>query len=254
MPFNSIGGRTQLSRRDEIDGSQNDKQPGNHRSNCNLPGFQWFADIVFSKKVFFGFCFISFLAQLNGIALHKVLNWSKRCDYSVRKLRRIQTYLIIRNLNWFVIFFRHSKEKGTVARIEWLPVAVSTGRRLTGRKAPWNNSVQRRKKRLRAEAGNLFSYYVFCGVADGARTHDNRNHNPGLYQLSYSHHCLTLLHLPQRLLGRCRIIQATLETCKSKCEVFCATTDFSRRPRDPLAERGRAGRGTLPPTLPVRPW
>jgi hypothetical protein len=27
----------------------------------------------------------------------------------------------------------------------------------------------------------------FVGVADGARTHDNRNHNPGLYQLSYSH-------------------------------------------------------------------
>jgi hypothetical protein len=26
------------------------------------------------------------------------------------------------------------------------------------------------------------------GVADGARTHDNWNHNPGLYQLSYSHH------------------------------------------------------------------
>jgi hypothetical protein len=26
------------------------------------------------------------------------------------------------------------------------------------------------------------------GVADGIRTHDNRNHNPGLYQLSYSHH------------------------------------------------------------------
>jgi hypothetical protein len=31
-------------------------------------------------------------------------------------------------------------------------------------------------------------YYEFGGVADGARTHDNRNHNPGLYQLSYSHH------------------------------------------------------------------
>lgn len=28
------------------------------------------------------------------------------------------------------------------------------------------------------------------GVDDGARTHDNRNHNPGLYQLSYTHHCL----------------------------------------------------------------
>ena len=28
----------------------------------------------------------------------------------------------------------------------------------------------------------------FDGVADGTRTHDNWNHNPGLYQLSYSHH------------------------------------------------------------------
>jgi hypothetical protein len=25
-------------------------------------------------------------------------------------------------------------------------------------------------------------------VNDGARTRDNRNHNPGLYQLSYAHH------------------------------------------------------------------
>ena len=25
-------------------------------------------------------------------------------------------------------------------------------------------------------------------MTDGARTHDNRNHNPGLYQLSYGHH------------------------------------------------------------------
>lgn len=29
--------------------------------------------------------------------------------------------------------------------------------------------------------------HLKTGVADGARTHDNRNHNPGLYQLSYSH-------------------------------------------------------------------
>ena len=28
------------------------------------------------------------------------------------------------------------------------------------------------------------------GVDDGARTHDHRNHNPGLYQLSYAHHRL----------------------------------------------------------------
>ena len=26
-------------------------------------------------------------------------------------------------------------------------------------------------------------------MADGTRTRDNRNHNPGLYQLSYSHRC-----------------------------------------------------------------
>ena len=26
------------------------------------------------------------------------------------------------------------------------------------------------------------------GVTDGARTRDNRNHNPGLYRLSYGHH------------------------------------------------------------------
>jgi hypothetical protein len=26
------------------------------------------------------------------------------------------------------------------------------------------------------------------GVTDGTRTRDNRNHNPGLYQLSYDHH------------------------------------------------------------------
>ena len=31
------------------------------------------------------------------------------------------------------------------------------------------------------------------GVADGIRTHDNRNHNPGLYQLSYRHHRLAAL-------------------------------------------------------------
>ena len=34
------------------------------------------------------------------------------------------------------------------------------------------------------------------GVADGIRTHDNRNHNPGLYQLSYSHHCTRRAPLP----------------------------------------------------------
>lgn len=43
---------------------------------------------------------------------------------------------------------------------------------------------------------------VSGGVADGTRTHDNRNHNPGLYQLSYSHHMKksdTVLHTQTEL-------------------------------------------------------
>ena len=31
------------------------------------------------------------------------------------------------------------------------------------------------------------------GVSDGIRTHDDRDHNPGLYQLSYAHHLLRYL-------------------------------------------------------------
>lgn len=41
--------------------------------------------------------------------------------------------------------------------------------------------------------------FEFGGVADGTRTHDNWNHNPGLYQLSYSHHWgLALMTKPNR--------------------------------------------------------
>ena len=36
------------------------------------------------------------------------------------------------------------------------------------------------------------------GVGNGTRTHDNRNHNPGLYQLSYTHQKLGILGLPGR--------------------------------------------------------
>ncbi len=30
--------------------------------------------------------------------------------------------------------------------------------------------------------------FLTLGVNDGIRTRDNRDHNPGLYQLSYAHH------------------------------------------------------------------
>ena len=39
------------------------------------------------------------------------------------------------------------------------------------------------------------------GVDDGARTHDNRNHNPGLYQLSYNHHILETFRQMARPIG-----------------------------------------------------
>ncbi len=38
-----------------------------------------------------------------------------------------------------------------------------------------------------ADKHKCLSAFTFFGVADGTRTHDNRNHNPGLYQLSYNH-------------------------------------------------------------------
>jgi hypothetical protein len=51
------------------------------------------------------------------------------------------------------------------------------------------------KKSYQPKRVTLFLYCVFFGVTDGARTHDNRNHNPGLYQLSYSHHCKCFCHI-----------------------------------------------------------
>ncbi len=42
------------------------------------------------------------------------------------------------------------------------------------------------------------------GVDDGARTHDDRNHNPGLYQLSYAHHNFYMLAYKFGTPGRIR--------------------------------------------------
>ena len=49
-------------------------------------------------------------------------------------------------------------------------------------------------------AGKMSIKTGVYGVADGTRTHDNRNHNPGLYQLSYSHRRTTKNH--KRKLGK----------------------------------------------------
>ena len=50
--------------------------------------------------------------------------------------------------------------------------------------------------RIHPKNSNLF------GVDDGTRTHDDRIHNPGLYQLSYVHH--KQLHINQPGIWRAR--------------------------------------------------
>ena len=41
-------------------------------------------------------------------------------------------------------------------------------------------------------------------MADGTRTHDNWNHNPGLYRLSYSHHCMRHVQPTHHTSEHCR--------------------------------------------------
>jgi hypothetical protein len=54
-----------------------------------------------------------------------------------------------------------------------------------------------RRKALepKSSVSTNFTTSAESGVDDGARTHDNRNHNPGLYQLSYAHHSINAVLL-----------------------------------------------------------
>ena len=45
----------------------------------------------------------------------------------------------------------------------------------------------------KSSASTNFATSAYSGVIDGARTHDSRNHNPGLYQLSYNHHYIHIM-------------------------------------------------------------
>ena len=61
----------------------------------------------------------------------------------------------------------------------------SVGRRVDGKCLHGAYTDPRKQKSQSRELGYVLNFF---GVADGTRTHDDRNHNPGLYQLSYSHH------------------------------------------------------------------
>ena len=91
--------------------------------------------------------------------------------------------------------------------------------------ARWNSAAQRSCPKGEAQGcaecirGNKKTGLISVGletktngVDDGIRTHDDRNHNPGLYQLSYAHHRSALLARPtgfepvtDGLEGRCSI-------------------------------------------------
>jgi hypothetical protein len=62
----------------------------------------------------------------------------------------------------------------------WLLPASSSPKNTRGDFGRHHLRRRRRKKSLSSAAQRT-------GVDDGTRTHDNRDHNPGLYQLSYVH-------------------------------------------------------------------
>ena len=82
------------------------------------------------------------------------------------------------------------------------------------------------------------------GVADGARTHDNWNHNPGLYQLSYSHRKTKILARPTGiepvtpdLEGRCSIRLSYGRSCRFVLRIlWSGRWDSNSRPSAPKAD------------------
>ena len=54
--------------------------------------------------------------------------------------------------------------------------------------APFAAPAQKQEDPERPWGSRTCRGLEFFGVANGTRTHDNQNHNLGLYQLSYSHH------------------------------------------------------------------
>ena len=60
-------------------------------------------------------------------------------------------------------------------------------------------------------------------MTDGARTHDNRNHNPGLYQLSYGHHRnLQIILLAKQKSKKIMVCPTGIEPVTPSLEGWCS--------------------------------
>ena len=65
--------------------------------------------------------------------------------------------------------------------------ALALGRRRLPQSRSSNRPKLEKQEKARIQI-RLNAGFCVDGVGNGTRTHDNRNHNPGLYQLSYAHH------------------------------------------------------------------
>ena len=98
--------------------------------------------------------------------------------FEVDDLRACYAYSQVGNARKFGTVTQHKAKTGTLPDVHENPATtarVRDGSKVVKRSAVWLSTCSGRGTR------------ASIGVADGARTHDNRNHNPGLYQLSYSH-------------------------------------------------------------------
>ena len=74
-------------------------------------------------------------------------------------------------------------------------------------------------KRNRTKKAARMDRLLEDGVADGDRTRDHRNHNPVLYQLSYSHHCITCCLLRQNWMARPAGFEPATYGLEGRCSI-----------------------------------
>ena len=77
------------------------------------------------------------------------------------------------------------------------------------------------------------------GVDDGTRTHDDRNHNPGLYQLSYTHHCLDTYFISPSIYIKGRFYRSSSgASCGCPVSLRDSSICVSKYTQEPHFERG----------------